>query len=101
MRFKEPCPGVQQNSIQMSQDFPRYKDATFLAMRTDILTFPRWKKTCTGAGQPSTGRKQVGTGEEEEEEDVYISDYRVWTETGKGEEQICKEKSVSELSVGV
>ena len=28
-----------------------------------------------------------------------ISDYRVWTEIGKGEEKICKEKSVSELSV--
>jgi hypothetical protein len=29
---------------------------------------------------------------------VEISDWSVWSETAKGEERICKEKSVSEMS---
>jgi hypothetical protein len=48
----------------------------------------------TAINRPLTGRNR-----REREEDVYISDYRVWTETGKGEELICKEKSVNELIV--
>jgi hypothetical protein len=32
-------------------------------------------------------------------EDVLISDYRVWTETAKDDVWICKEKSVTEMSV--
>ena len=63
-------------------------------MRTNILTFPRWEKTSTGAGQPSAGHKQEGTGGEE---DVEIGDCRVWSETAKGEERICEGKLVSEL----
>ena len=65
-------------------------------MRTNILTFPRWEKTSTGAGQPSAGHKQEGTGGEE---DVETGDCRVWSETAKGEERICEGKSVSELSL--
>jgi hypothetical protein len=30
---------------------------------------------------------------------MQINGYRVWAETAKDEEQICKEKSVSKLSV--
>jgi hypothetical protein len=41
--------------------------------------------------QPANNRKG--------EEDVQISDYRMWTKSGKDEKCICKAKSVSELSL--
>ena len=43
--------------------------------------------------EPSTGHWQGGTGEGED--DVSISDYKVCTETSRGEE--CNEKSIREL----
>jgi hypothetical protein len=64
---------------------------------SDILTFPRWEKTCIGVEQPSTGHWQEGIGEREE--GVWIGDCSVWTETAEGGERICEEKSVSELSL--
>jgi len=41
----------------------------------------------------ASNRPLTGTGEGEE--DVWISDYKVWTETAKGEE--CNERSVREV----
>jgi hypothetical protein len=46
----------------------------------------------TAINPPQTERNLTG------EEDVKISDCTVLTETAKDEEQICKEKSASELS---
>jgi hypothetical protein len=60
------------------------------------LTVPRWEKTSIGVGQPSTSRWQEGIGEGEE--DVKISDYRIWADTAKDEERMCKGKTVSEMS---
>jgi DNA topoisomerase VI subunit B len=52
-----------------------------------------------GVTEPSTSSWQeirvVGEGQR----DVQIVDYKALTETAKDEGQICKEKSVSELSV--
>ena len=45
--------------------------------------------------QPATDRKW----EEEKDEDVFVRDHIVWTQTAKDEELICKESSVSELSI--
>ena len=60
-----------------------------MCLRT--LDFSWWQKTSIAVGQPSTGHKQKGIGEGEE--DVQISDYRVWTETVKSKQQTYKEKS--------
>jgi len=49
----------------------------------------------TEVEHPSTSNQQKGKGGEDV---MQISDSRVWTENGKGEEQICKERSVSEVS---
>jgi hypothetical protein len=52
----------------------------------------------TAITRPQTERNRTG------EEDVKISDCRVWTETANDEEQVCKErrrkkKAVNEMSV--
>jgi hypothetical protein len=59
-------------------------------MRT---TFSWWRKihiyrSRTTINQPLTGRDRRG------EEDVWITDYGVWSETAKDEEWICREESV-------
>ena len=64
-------------------------------MQTNILAVPRWEKTSIGVEQPSNSHWQEGIGEGEE--DVKISDYRVWADTAKCEERMCKGKTVSEL----
>jgi hypothetical protein len=48
-------------------------------------------KSRTAINQPLTRRGR----------DVQISDYRVWTGTAKGKDQIPKEKTVSKLSVSL
>jgi hypothetical protein len=61
--FKELCPGAPQNSVRGAKCigvFPSHKNVIHLTMRTNILTFPRWKNTSAGAGQPQTGRSRRG-----------------------------------------
>jgi hypothetical protein len=69
----------------------------FQTLNTNILTFPQYDETSTGVGQPSIGYKEERIGEEE----LCISNYGERSGSVKDEEQICKEKSVSELSVGL
>ena len=57
-----------------------------LVTRKKTLTFPRCEKTFRGAGQPSTKHKQEGV-----KGGCVDSDYRVWTETAKHDERVCKE----------
>jgi len=68
-------------------------------MPTQMLTFPRQAEISAGAGrvgrlyQPLTGR----TGQQQN--DVIISDYRIWTVTARDEKRIYGGKSVRDLSV--
>ena len=67
-------------------------------MPTHMLTFPRQKEISAGIGrvyQPLTGR----TGQRQN--DVNISDYRMWTAIARGEKRIYIyiTKMVRELSV--
>jgi hypothetical protein len=68
-------------------------------------TFRTYIRICRPAiKQPLTGRNKRESERErgrERERDVYVSDCRVWTETAKGKEQICKEKSVKEVQAQV
>ena len=58
-------------------------------MRKNILTDPLWEKTSIRVGQPST------EGIEAAEEDVKISDYRVWADTAEDGERMCKGKTLT------
>jgi hypothetical protein len=100
MGFKKLCSSVLPNWLgcHMTQTFASHKNTTFLTMYKNILTFPQWDKTSRGTGQLSANHSYEGTGEEEE--DVYISDFKSGLRL-KEEEQIHKEKSVSVLSVWV
>jgi hypothetical protein len=51
--------------------------------------FPTVGENIYSVGQPSTGLCQEGIVEAEEDE--WIGDCRVWTETAKCEERICEE----------
>ena len=52
---------------QMSRVVPSHKNKTFLTVRKNILSFPQLEKISAGAGQPSTGHWQEGTGEGDED----------------------------------
>jgi hypothetical protein len=75
----------------MTQILPSHRNTTFLTMHVNILTFPQWEKMSMGVRQPSTSQEEIGEGEKY----VWVSDYRVWTETVENEEQICKEEVLS------
>jgi len=68
-------------------------------MPTQMLTFPRQAEVSAGVGrvgrvyQPLTGR----TGQRQN--DVNISDYRIWAATARDEKRIYTGKTVRELSV--
>jgi len=63
---------------------PSHKNKKFLTMSTKMFTFPRVEETSLGQPKPATNRKgQVR---------MRKSMSSLWTETGKDEERICKEK---------
>ena len=66
-------------------------------MRTNIFAFQTWKNTSVAAGQSSAGHQWEGVVQGKGY--IQINDYRVWAERAKCEERICKEKSLTELSV--
>lgn len=70
-----------------------HKNTTFLIIPTNILTFTRLEKISIGIRPSATSHKEEG--KREAEEDMQISDCRVWTETANGEEGICNGRPVS------
>jgi hypothetical protein len=85
-KFYGPC--KVQSGCQKSRGFLSYKN-TFLTAYTHIST----SHSVTSIIQTLTERIEVGA------RDVWTIDYRVRTGTTKDGERICKENSVSELSV--
>jgi hypothetical protein len=82
----------------MSRIFPGHKNKTFMTTHKNVLACLELEKTSVGIGQPITGHYQAGSDEgedddDDDDDDVWISDYRVCTETAKGEERIWKQKS--------
>jgi hypothetical protein len=69
---------------------------TLLAMCTNIFAFSQLEKKSVAVGLPSTSQHQKGI--REGQEDVWINDYAVQTETVKDEEWMCREKSASKPS---
>jgi hypothetical protein len=57
------------------------------------LIYPRWEKSCTVRNQENC--QPAANGEAGlRETPINFSDYRIWNETAKGEEQIGKAKSI-------
>jgi hypothetical protein len=95
--FKELCPGAPQNSVRGAKVFgfsqvvscdtsdSVYKQSDLPTVEEHIYR-----------GRRAASRTQ--TGRHRREKDVKIGDCRVWTETARGEERICEEKSLT-LSV--
>jgi hypothetical protein len=78
----------------MTPNFPwfqSHKNTTFLTVLTPTVG-ENIHKSRTAVSRPQTGRKTRWRGK------CVGSDCRVWTESGKDEERVCKEKSASDLS---